>query len=788
MNTTVEPRDLWVLRNPGIATSGASCLRLCQWQVSSSPLCDARTWNITKVITSNQVLWDSTTAAASASQATPPLLGNADCSSVWQSPFCTDPAQPAHGDWLAFQFDSPQAVRCMQLVQPTTRGSANFAMQLETYSCAARDLGFVNSSGAFVNAKSSWDPLKKCTRMTDVFPDGNQSRLLLKTDPSCAATVPLEAAQRAKDGGDDPVNSISVYCFCTQQVKKLGASFRLPPYNTPEQKVCEQWNDNENQTTGFIVLGVIMVLILNQLLLVVFTYIDTFARYPTRTDLANNQLVNLFLSQLFGTGLINIFVGMNLHRPSTGDDVWNKLRFGAGLQDDTNLSWFPTVGATLVVTIASQVLTAIVFPIIWAKLVVPATVWYSRRSVVTQNALNTIYEYPDWTLSVRLAESLVIFFCCIMYAGGMPVLYYIGMIYCFCAYWVDKWTLLRESKRPPAYNVGAVSYALVLLPFAGLLHLFMTMWFFGNQNVFPSSWTRSRDDVAKFVGIDFDQYGLVVETFQKSGSDVQQAMFSQYVKARCLDVTRQAVWPLMFIFFAFMTYYGLALLWAPLKPTLRAILGHFKDGLKEYVPCLKEKTAEETKENYEQAKAKLEQWDVLFSYKLSDNPRYKEAYEALLYDPDEEEKREAANHKRHKSPIGQALGQVTRRLSRAMDRIFFMADNLGNQMEKQMTMAEETFLDRTEGISKKTHGTEYRSEADEERPAVTEVHESAPAALQSHDFTVEWVEDTQEPEHFVPFGSLQPCIPNFAEPKIGADPCPGCPQMCAAGPGSVSPR
>lgn len=71
--------------------------------------------------------------------------------------------------------------------------------------------------------------------------------------------------------------------------------------------------------------------------------------------------------------------------------------------------------------------------------------------------------FPEWTLSLRVAETLVIalrpngkwlkaslfeVFGVFMYSSGFPVLYLCGAFYCLCAYWGDKYTLLRGSRSP----------------------------------------------------------------------------------------------------------------------------------------------------------------------------------------------------------------------------------------------------------------------------------------------------------------------------------------------------
>merc|ERR1719446_1411488 len=82
----------------------------------------------------------------------------------------------------------------------------------------------------------------------------------------------------------------------------------------------------------------------------------------------------------------------------------------------------------------------------------------------------------------------------LMYCGALPLLYTFACTTCLLMYWCDKWLLLRGSRVPPPYDFRIAEAAAAYLPWAGVLHLVMTIYFFGEPRVFPAYRLSSFDD------------------------------------------------------------------------------------------------------------------------------------------------------------------------------------------------------------------------------------------------------------------------------------------------------
>eukprot|EP00913_Durusdinium_trenchii_P035047 g32784.t1 len=402
----------------------------------------------------------------------------------------------------------------------------------------------------------------------------------------CLFPISLEAAQLAQAAGEDFRNSPRLSCFCTQQAN-LDTFLRIPGYRkTPAGQICEEWAWYQGTQMGIRAGGVLAVMIINNILLLVFAYLDSLGRYQTATDLASSQVFNLFFATLVNTAIVYNLIGMNFYTSS--NNVFGALRFGQGPFDDLTPLWFLTIGNMLVITIVCQAACSVVLPVLWIWTVDPALRWFFARDTHSQELLNEYHIFPEWTLSLRVAETLVIVFCVFMYSSGFPILYLCGSLYCFLAYWGDKYTLLRGSRRPPGYTKSAIESAVVMMPFAIVFHA-----------VFGLDWGGLKGLVEGIIGIGYAYYNEIMEVVAKGGFDVRGGNYNQYLQARMVDSARAAAEPLLWLFFAQLFYYALVILHWIFRPCIGNTKG-------------------------------------LLSYRMDANPNYEEAMVALKFDPDAE--------------------------------------------------------------------------------------------------------------------------------------------------------
>ena len=106
---------------------------------------------------------------------------------------------------------------------------------------------------------------------------------------------------------------------------------------------------------------------------------------------------------------------------------------------------------------------------------------------ITQDEINHAVMGPQFHLSMRYGQLLVTYYICLMYGTGIPLLYYIGCFSFAVTYWVDKWLFIRFYRSPPHYSEQISVRASKLTAYPALLvHLAMSIWILGNEEIFSS--------------------------------------------------------------------------------------------------------------------------------------------------------------------------------------------------------------------------------------------------------------------------------------------------------------
>ena len=69
---------------------------------------------------------------------------------------------------------------------------------------------------------------------------------------------------------------------------------------------------------------------------------------------------------------------------------------------------------------------------------------------------------------------MTLIFICLMYSGGMPLLYVVCLVFLAFIYWYSKGMLLKYCQRPEDVNENVIIYSYKWLKFGFVAHLVMT--------------------------------------------------------------------------------------------------------------------------------------------------------------------------------------------------------------------------------------------------------------------------------------------------------------------------
>ncbi|KAJ1619697.1 hypothetical protein T492DRAFT_411879 [Pavlovales sp. CCMP2436] len=83
----------------------------------------------------------------------------------------------------------------------------------------------------------------------------------------------------------------------------------------------------------------------------------------------------------------------------------------------------------------------------------------------------------EFELADKYGELLSFAAVTLIYAPGLPLLYWLAAALCGGIYWLDKWALLRRHPHPPPYDTKLAELASRLLPAFALAHVcFALRW------------------------------------------------------------------------------------------------------------------------------------------------------------------------------------------------------------------------------------------------------------------------------------------------------------------------
>jgi len=192
-------------------------------------------------------------------------------------------------------------------------------------------------------------------------------------------------------------------------------------------------------------------------------------------------------------------------------------------QADFGTFWFATTGSKIIFTMILNIFGPHMFPIMgYVQKRCKASWWRctgaESSKFVTQEDLNKWFLGPEFTLSYRYAQAMATICVCLMFGGGMPILYSVGFVSMLLFYWTDKFLFVRHCRTPPRFNIRLGQKASYFIYFALLLHTTFTLWMFGNEEIFVAEEYQTENSLTQ-EGIDllsdYETFGIRARLLQR---------------------------------------------------------------------------------------------------------------------------------------------------------------------------------------------------------------------------------------------------------------------------------
>jgi len=502
-----------------------------------------------------------------------PGLSTTACQSMltsFESASCPGANGNAYG--VAVKFDEDTTVNCIA----ATLGPATTADFIQFEAC---DDSFVGG-----NLKNSeWEDNPQCTLLRpidlpeDTTGTGGQTMVVeritdLETSCSRFDDTTEDAEQvldRVESRGYTLVTEVAfeprLSCFCDAKRQDSGPFWAwqsVAEDPSAEHEVCEDWLQVYRGKIWQSTLAGIVVVFANQLLKAIFGVIDKIKVFKSRTQLQTGSMTNLCFTQVLVTGAMVFIASQNF--TYTLDRL--HLRAKGEYYDDFSVGWYTSVAASYYPVLAGQAASCLAIVVALKLILRPLTLWVKTRHLYVQVAINEAYEFAEWKVAARYSESLTIIFCTMLFSSIMPGVYSIGACYCFVAYWIDKWHLLRDCARPPNYDDGMAKFAITVCRFAVLMHLVVAIWAFGCQDVFPSDWGPSwaTKMMQKITGVPASEYDHIMLVHESHQHD-------DYQLARLNDLARMGCLPSVLCFLPLAVHYTKIIFVMIFKPCVKSI-------------------------------------------------------------------------------------------------------------------------------------------------------------------------------------------------------------------------
>ena len=203
-----------------------------------------------------------------------------------------------------------------------------------------------------------------------------------------------------------------------------------------------------------------------------------FEKHHTEDGKSRSIFFRLFVLKYINTSLV-FFINNN-------SDILGRV-FGINnvptRRDIFTADWFNNVGVTLMLVQLGDIFLSHGF-----KCFQYVYFLYQRSTgtYLSQDELNRSYVGPSFELAFKYAQLMSTFFCCFTFSTGIPILYAFSAANIGLYYLVEKFLFIRLYRIPPHFSNVVGVFATLLVPYALVIHLGMSIWVLSDKGIFDS--------------------------------------------------------------------------------------------------------------------------------------------------------------------------------------------------------------------------------------------------------------------------------------------------------------
>ncbi|GBG27280.1 Hypothetical Protein FCC1311_035022 [Hondaea fermentalgiana] len=337
-------------------------------------------------------------------------------------------------------------------------------------------------------------------------------------------------------------------CLC----EAVTSGITFPNGTTPEglfvgDGYCAEYWSDRTYAIAVQVFVSFATLVMNTIIFFFLTGTAYMMKYTSVVRRELDIMRRLFITTYLNTGLVVLVVNADFQ--SVLDTTFNS--FGQwlfqGNFDDFTQEWFRVVGVEIIMFAALNVLAPHIYPLVLQAI---NSLYRRYHMPISQSELNEMYLGPDFVLSYRYSQVLMMCFFLMTYSTGMPVLYMFGIISIPVTFAVDKFFFTHLCRTPAEFSGVLATWANEILQWAAVVHLVFGIWMLTSPYIFPqSSSDIALGALASITDTASDEELAVVSNITASGITVVDTSLINDIISRALQ--NQAIPNLLLLIFFF---------------------------------------------------------------------------------------------------------------------------------------------------------------------------------------------------------------------------------------------
>jgi len=262
--------------------------------------------------------------------------------------------------------------------------------------------------------------------------------------------------------------------------------------NGDDVKTCSEIFSDRGQV-GLIAMGVSFLIVgVNFALKVILVALIKELRLKTVTLETNYTMITVFVGQFINTAILIVLNNASF-KDFDGGNGPASLIFFVGTETDFSVTWYKTVGTTIMRTMTSQALWPLIefgmfysiinFGRCFDRSFTSDT--FNTKSPSVQAYIDT-YAGPAYLIHYRYAAILLQIFVAFCYGCAMPPLYGIAAVAFVILYINERLLVCYYYREPPAFDEKMTMLTLELVTYIPYVMLPMAFWQLGNRQIFES--------------------------------------------------------------------------------------------------------------------------------------------------------------------------------------------------------------------------------------------------------------------------------------------------------------